>query len=534
MSSARIETDDRKTKFSNGIITVEINHMPLRYSIIDAKTSELIIKDAFFKFILDQELAPGKAARREILPDIFTYRYHEERDPFIADHTRKLGKSIWCFLDAPKYRLACWLAFDLEDAHARVLVRVIIVNQDTAPVKVRMLLPLAVGTLEGSGSIPFLDGTVSDLGVYCNGYQSWSTTRTFRLHEKNFYPPFRFAQNIWAYKITGFLSWLKRPRGEFLSNSVTVVTDIDSKRSMTVGFASCASQHGDIIVKATGKKEKHIVRLVARAWVDGKKVRPGGELPSEILYIQAKNHYPRCLDEYADIAARIMNPCFWDRVPFGYCTWYYYFHEITEAETMKNLQLITDKNTNPCFKVDYFQLDDGYQVTQGQCGDWKNVNKEKFPSGLKHLVGEIETKGLTPGLWIAPFNAMPGSDLARSHPDWLLRDKKVKPITGTLISMRLQHSLDPTNPAVKDYLKDLVRYFVHEVGFKYIKIDFIYSAITDDAVFFDQDVTRVEAFRNALSILREAAGDDVFILGCGAPLMESVGFVNGMRIGTDT
>jgi len=49
----------------------------------------------------------------------------------------------------------------------------------------------------------------------------------------------------------------------------------------------------------------------------------------------------------------------------------------------------------------------------------------------------------------------------------------------------------------------------------------------------DKGVTRAQAFGKAMSALRLAAGD-AFIIGCGAPLLGSVGYVDGMRISADT
>ncbi len=37
-----------------------------------------------------------------------------------------------------------------------------------------------------------------------------------------------------------------------------------------------------------------------------------------------------------------------------------------------------------------------------------------------------------------------------------------------------------------------------------------------------------------MELIREAAGPDTYLLGCGAPLGPSLGIVDGMRIGTDT
>jgi len=49
----------------------------------------------------------------------------------------------------------------------------------------------------------------------------------------------------------------------------------------------------------------------------------------------------------------------------------------------------------------------------------------------------------------------------------------------------------------------------------------------------DARLTRAQAMRLALADIREAAGDDTFLLGCGCPLGSAVGLVDAMRIGAD-
>jgi len=50
---------------------------------------------------------------------------------------------------------------------------------------------------------------------------------------------------------------------------------------------------------------------------------------------------------------------------------------------------------------------------------------------------------------------------------------------------------------------------------------------------FDSSLSTAERLRRAYQIIREAAGEDVFILGCGSPLTPAAGVVDAMRIGPD-
>ena len=44
----------------------------------------------------------------------------------------------------------------------------------------------------------------------------------------------------------------------------------------------------------------------------------------------------------------------------------------------------------------------------------------------------------------------------------------------------------------------------------------------------------MEAYRSGLALVRETAGPDVYLVGCGAPLLPSVGLVDAMRVSPDT
>jgi alpha-galactosidase len=48
-----------------------------------------------------------------------------------------------------------------------------------------------------------------------------------------------------------------------------------------------------------------------------------------------------------------------------------------------------------------------------------------------------------------------------------------------------------------------------------------------------EPVDGVSAYRHGLRVIREAIGPDSYLLGCGAPILPSVGLVDAMRVGPD-
>ncbi|WP_051479058.1 glycoside hydrolase family 36 protein [Arthrobacter sp. H5] len=201
--------------------------------------------------------------------------------------------------------------------------------------------------------------------------------------------------------------------------------------------------------------------------------------------------------------------------PAVWCSWYRYFENVVEQDLLENLEAIERLN----LPVDVIQLDDGWEAG---VGDWTPL-QQKFGS-LPGLAQRIQQTGRRAGIWLAPFMAGAGSELAQNHPDWLLGE------AGFNWGQDL-HGLDLTNPALRDYLWTSFRN-LREDGFDYFKLDFLYGgALPGDR---HGDLTAVEAYRSGLELIRDAVGPDSFLLGCGAPILPSVGLVNGMRVSPDT
>ena len=180
--------------------------------------------------------------------------------------------------------------------------------------------------------------------------------------------------------------------------------------------------------------------------------------------------------------------------------------------------------------IDVVQLDDGYQRA---VGDWLETN-EKFPSGLERLAREIRTAGFVPGLWTAPFCAVPESRLHQDRPHWLLRHGSELHrglVHGVWAREGWVHVLDTSREDVLEHLRAVFASLV-EMGFTYLKLDFLYVvAMQADAA--DPSLTRAARLRQGLEAIRRGAGDDAFLLGCGCPMGPAVGIVDGMRIGPD-
>lgn len=204
----------------------------------------------------------------------------------------------------------------------------------------------------------------------------------------------------------------------------------------------------------------------------------------------------------------------------GWCSWYAgYATNITEVECVKNLEALAAHR-----EISYFVIDDGWTEGAGT-RDLSSplADKAKFPRGMESIAQEIASRGKVPGLWLRPFQAWESDDA----PEWAK-----------------QESLDLSNPDAVEWLESLARH-IASWGFRFIKLDFLTydlyhrwgmqfepkTAVKCKPV--DAAQTNVMMYRRALEAIRRGAGDDVFILGCNAMLLPSLGIVDAMRVGDD-
>ncbi len=243
-------------------------------------------------------------------------------------------------------------------------------------------------------------------------------------------------------------------------------------------------------------------------------------VPLEPLVILRDRPPAALLEDYADRAAAQNGVRLRARNPIGWSSWYQYFTELTAADLEKNLRLSAEGG----FPFEVFQIDDGYER---DIGDWLKV-KDGF-AGLPDLARLIRGRGLTAGIWTAPFSASESSEIFHRHPDWFVRDGgRPKPCYRNW--KKTIYALDTTHPEALAWLAGTFS-ALRRMGYSHFKIDFLFAAAMEGERF--ARLTPIQAYRRGMEAIRRAAGCD-FVLGCGAPLLPSLGLVDGMRVGEDT
>ena len=358
----------------------------------------------------------------------------------------------------------------------------------------------------------------ADPRLFSNGYQSWTSSRVRRLGVE--VDPSNVAPVPTLVREIHHADPAVTPLGELRSELVTVVaTDRPGDPLLLVGFLAGTDHDGTIRARLHGGG----VTLVAEAFLGGAVLAPGEVRQLHPVLLERGDAAPELLAWWAGAVgaaggARTTSP-----YQVGWCSWYQWFHAITEDALRENLALAS------AWPFEVFQLDDGYQHA---IGDWERTDAT-FPSGIAEVAEKIAAAGRTPGLWLAPFLAAPGSDLAAAHPDWVVRHASGRPLVGMVNEHwgGHVHVLDTTRPEVLGHLEETASALV-AAGYPYLKLDFTYAPSIGGR-YADPSQTPAQRVRAGMEAVRRGAGEATFLLGCGLPLGAGVGLVDGMRIGAD-
>jgi alpha-galactosidase len=329
--------------------------------------------------------------------------------------------------------------------------------------------------------------------VYEHGWQSWSPAGGYPATTPASYRPAREVSQAQSYRpgrpapATGF-------QGEGLlavdpGNGGPVLVfgaggeSVPSIRASLVDGRVVVSSDGPVTVSTSSTMDEGLA-----AWADG----------------------------YA--AARRVRPI--RPAPTAWCSWYHYFTDVTEADIVENLGAINDLD----LPIDVIQIDDGWQAG---IGDWLTLSG-RFAS-LPDLVGRIRDERRRAGIWVAPFLVGAASRVATEHPDWLIGGA-AGPVAAGHNWDQDTYGLDVTHPGARQYLRDTFT-MLREAGFDYYKIDFLYAGALDGTRHADVDA--LAAYRGGVELIRDVIGPDAYLLGCGAPILPSVGLFDAMRVSAD-
>ena len=218
--------------------------------------------------------------------------------------------------------------------------------------------------------------------------------------------------------------------------------------------------------------------------------------------------------------------------PSGWCSWYFYYQEISEDEVKRNAQWIAENLKD--YGARYVQVDDGWQGTGhglGENRDWTTIDK-RFSGGMDNLASYIKSLGLVPGLWLAPHGQSNESVVKKYAGAFLLK------ADGTSASSTWEGKflVDPSTPEAQQYLKELFA-TLSKWGYEYFKIDgqpTVIGEFRKKREFMQHPADDTDKYyRQTLESIRAAIGPARYLLGCWVVPLEGIGYMNGSRTSAD-
>lgn len=238
----------------------------------------------------------------------------------------------------------------------------------------------------------------------------------------------------------------------------------------------------------------------------------------------------------ADFCAMMCDhPRMVDRPIFGGNDWYCNYGDNSFDKIRVHAQRVAQCAEN-CPYPPYMVIDDGWQLCHRSLprpdgayngGPWRfcNVNF----GDMKRMADEIRAAGAIPGIWFRPLQTL------EKLPEWYYLKRDFPDL-----------SLDPSVPEVLELVRQDVKTIVGW-GYRLIKHDFSSADIFGkwgfemgedlyygNVTFADDTKTTAQIIRNFYLAIREAAGDEVLIMGCNTFSHLSAGIMDIQRTGDDT
>jgi len=317
------------------------------------------------------------------------------------------------------------------------------------------------------------------------------------------------------------------------------VADPVTRAGIVAGWLTHNRGSGIVLSRA----DRSSVRIEGRSEYGKLLIEPGKTAEGETFAVGCFEDNLTGLEAYADAVAKA-NEIELRPVTCGYCTWYH--AGALNAKAMAKLADFCEENLTK-FGFEVLQIDDKWQISNR---DFTSHRPDgPYPGGMKPTADKIRAAGMTAGIWFIPFGWDHERPVFEDHQDWFVHRE-----TGEVYDVYWAGDcLDMTHPEAREFLRGVVSRITGEWGYKYIKIDGLWTGLAakilypeptygddnlGDAVFHDPCKTNIEAYRDGLKLVRKAAGDDVFILGCNIAqnmrtLGASFGLVDGMRVGRD-
>lgn len=290
------------------------------------------------------------------------------------------------------------------------------------------------------------------------------------------------------------------------------------------GRGLVAAADGATVFKTYAAADNARLRVVMGVTGDAITLAPGESRAIDGLFVR-RGDVAESLEQWAALVAQKHGaPAIASRrKPLGgWGSWNLYYEKITSA-TLDPEAAWAQQKLVPLGMKD-FLTDDGYEP---RWGAWSA--KQDFGADLATFASSQVARGMTPAIWLAPIYVDTSDASIVQHPDWFVRNADDSPRLFTQFDGTKKAALDVTNDAARAFATDQLAQ-LWAWGFRTFKLDFLFGA--GIAGKRQKKVTGMESYALWMKAIR-AAAPDAHLVGCGAPILPSVGTFDSMRTGAD-
>lgn len=278
-----------------------------------------------------------------------------------------------------------------------------------------------------------------------------------------------------------------------------------------------------------------------RYQLEKKRLEKGSYLLESFLWVEEMTP-DIFLEYYASVLQEKYQITLPKNCPIGWSSWSCVYDSVDEQMVRKEAKLLKKLVGEELKTV--IQIDDGWQ-TEMTFSASVSERKETFPSGMKNLKEYLDGMDCELGLWIAPTMMDDRCSNYKRLDSMNLRDKdgNVHASFGPDLALagEVVGNVYPLDLEQGEVLQKLFHDFQRmkeEYGAVYFKLDFLIRSLlratpgNEDRITYQKSYS-IEAYQEAMSVIRKAVGEDSFLMACGAPIGESIGIFNAIRVSPD-
>lgn len=320
--------------------------------------------------------------------------------------------------------------------------------------------------------------------------------------------------------------------------------------AMQVGFLTFQRADTEVSIKP----EAQTGRVGLSAWCDfaGWVLEPGASTETELFRLAVGSDPYRQMEDWAEQAGKLAGAQIWDEAPIGYIGWSWTDcingPRTYEQVTLEVLDAINARLGG--FGVRYLWT--SMNNLEGSLpGNWLKWNTRDIPMGRQAFIEAVRSRGFIPGFWVGPFylcSTLPEAmdelgEAILKNPDGSLMVVCDKWSHGDAGRLKLQdrpslYALDPSHPKSLAYVRRVFEAY-RQWGVRYYMVDFLEAGAGNLGRFpyqshFDQSlVAGPQAYLKFIRTMKEAAGEDAYLLASTGPTMHNAGVLDGVRTGSD-